>query len=120
MSSGLRVRRLDRNAWQELVVGFADHNYRQSWDYSVAAAIDAAAALLDAGDVILIEQQAVAHDNYAPVEVEPAVFDAIASAVAKGVIVVEPSGNGGQDLDATYWFNAFDALVAQLARASDS
>ncbi|MEE2751180.1 MAG: S8 family serine peptidase [Myxococcota bacterium] len=76
--------------------------------YSVAAAIYGATELLDAGDVILIEQQSMAHDSYAPVEIEAAVFDAIAWAVTKGITVVEPSGNGAQDLDAAHWHNAFD------------
>jgi serine protease len=76
--------------------------------YDIAAAIDGAASLLDAGDVLLIEQQSWANGNYAPVEVDPAVFDAIALAVAKGIVVVEPTGNGGQDLDAAAWGGWFD------------
>jgi len=76
--------------------------------YNVAVAINDAAAVLDAGDVILIEQQAWAFDNYAPVEVTAAVFDAITLAVAKGIVVVEPTGNGGQDLDSPKWAGWFD------------
>jgi serine protease len=77
-------------------------------DFDLAAQVDAATAVLDAGDVLLIEQQAYALDGYAPVEVDPAVFDAIALAVAKGIVVVEPSGNGGQDLDAPGFDGWFD------------
>jgi hypothetical protein len=76
--------------------------------YNVAAAIDGAAAMLQPGDVLLIEQQSYAFGNYAPVEADAAVFDAIASAVAKGVVVIEPGGNGGLDLDAAYWEGWFD------------
>ncbi len=76
--------------------------------YNVAASIDVAASVLDAGDAILIEQQFWIHDNYAPVESFGAVFDAISLAVAKGVVVIEPTGNGGQDLDAGHWTGWFD------------
>ncbi len=76
--------------------------------YSVAAAIDGAAALLDEGDVILIEQQAYDHGNYAPVEIDAAVFDAIVLATARGIVVVEPTGNGAHDLDSAVWSNKFN------------
>jgi len=79
--------------------------------YNVAAAIDGAAALLDAGDVLLIEQQAYVRGVFAPVSVDPAVFDAIAAAVAKGIVVVEPGGNGAQDLDDPIWEGWFDREV---------
>jgi hypothetical protein len=58
--------------------------------------------------VLLIEQQALAHDSYCPVEIDPAVFDAISLAVAKGIVVVEPTGNGAQDLDDPIWDGWFD------------
>ena len=85
--------------------------YDDDRNYDIAAAIDGAAALLDAGDVLLIEQQSWANGNYAPVEVDPAVFDAIALAVAKGIVVVEPTGNGGQNLDHAAWAGWFDREV---------
>ncbi len=80
-------------------------------DYDVAVAIDEAVAVLDAGDVLLIEQQGVVDGRFAPVEVEPAVFDAITLAVAKGVVVVEPSGNGALDLDGAAMGDWFDRSV---------
>lgn len=67
--------------------------------YDVAGAIATAAALLSPGDVLLIEQQAWCSRGYCPVESDAAVFDAIAEAVASGIVVVEPGGNGGLDLD---------------------
>lgn len=82
--------------------------YDDAENYNVAAAIDAAASMLDAGDVLLIEQQAYAFGAYCPVEVSPDVFDAITLAVAKGIVVVEPSGNGAQDLDDPKWDGWFD------------
>jgi serine protease len=80
-------------------------------DYNVPAAIDDAAALLDAGDVFLLEQQGLLEGIFAPVEADPAVFDVIALTVAKGVVVVEPAGNGGLDLDGPAVDGWFDRSV---------
>lgn len=79
--------------------------------YDVAAAVSAAIDLLRPGDVLLIEQQAYALGTYCPVSVDPAVFEAIASATEAGIVVVEPAGNGGADLDAFQWEGAFDRAV---------
>ncbi len=76
--------------------------------YDVAVAIDMATQELDAGDILLIEQQWVEDDIFLPVERVPAVFDAITLAVAKGIVVIEPSGNGGCDLDDPRWDGWFD------------
>ena len=73
--------------------------YVEEDDYDIAAAVAGAATLLEPGDVLLIEQQAYANGNYAPVSVSPAVHDAIAAVVEAGIVVVEAAGNGGQDLD---------------------
>lgn len=67
-------------------------------DYKLAAAIDKAATFLDRGDIMQIEQQARGINREIaalPPEWEPAVFDAIQRAVSKGIVVVEPAGNGG-------------------------
>jgi serine protease len=85
--------------------------YTTSGFYSVASAISGATELLEEGDVLLIEQQLWAFENYAPVEVDPAVFDAIALATQKGIIVVEPTGNGSQDLDDPKWEGWFDPSI---------
>jgi subtilase family protein len=64
---------------------------------TVAATIATLAAGLGPGDVLLVEQQAYADPAFSllgPVELRPAVRDAIAAAVASGVTVVEPAGNG--------------------------
>ena len=76
--------------------------------YNVGAAIEASVALLEPGDVLLIEQQSYRVSSYAPVEESQAVSDAIQVAVAAGIVVVEPSGNGAQDLDAPEWNGWFD------------
>ncbi|MFN7146371.1 MAG: S8 family serine peptidase, partial [Myxococcota bacterium] len=76
--------------------------------YDIAAAIAGATELLRPGDVILIEQQAYAQGGYCPVSVDPAVHEAIERAVAAGIVVVEPGGNGAQDLDHRVWDGWFD------------
>ncbi|MCB9763639.1 MAG: S8 family serine peptidase [Alphaproteobacteria bacterium] len=82
--------------------------YTPEGEYNLPAAINGGVAMLDPGDVLLIEQQIVAEGDYAPVEADPATFDAIALAVAAGVVVVEPAANGGQDLDHNKWEGWFD------------
>ncbi|WP_343747370.1 S8 family peptidase [Fluviicola sp.] len=59
---------------------------------------------LNAGDVVLIEQQIMAFDGtpdegYAPVEWYEPFYDAIQLISGNGIIVVEAAGNGSQDLD---------------------
>ena len=61
----------------------------------VADALVAAIAVMNAGDVLLLEVQR----DYQPTEVDDADFDAIRLAVAHGIIVVEAAGNGIADLD---------------------
>jgi Subtilase family len=78
-------------------VGFSYTN-QDDGTFSVADAIYQAAAKLGRGDVLLIEQQSPG--SGLPIEFDPGCFAAIDWAVQQGVVVVEPSGNGGQDLDA--------------------
>ena len=87
------------------------HPYVAEDDYDVAAAIGGAAELLEPGDVLLIEHQAYANGNYAPVSVSPSVFDAIELLVDAGVVVIEPAGNGGQDLDDDGFEGWFDPSI---------
>lgn len=77
--------------------------YTEEGRYDIAAAIVGATELLRPGDVLLIEQQSMANGYYCPVSIDPAVFEAIARAVSAGIVVVEPGGNGGQDLDDPVW-----------------
>jgi serine protease len=85
--------------------------YQTSEQYSVAQGILGAMEVLGPGDVLLIEQQAWFLDQYAPVEVDPLVFDAIALAVAAGIVVVEPTGNGAQNLDDPAFEGIFDREI---------
>jgi|SRR5579863_853479 len=74
-----------------------------------SAAVRAAADLLDAGDIILIElhypgprfnfQPRDDQRGYIPAEWWPDTFEAIRYATQKGVIVVEAGGNGAENLD---------------------
>jgi hypothetical protein len=71
--------------------------------WNVGGAVATATAALEAGDVILIEQQTAGPnggERYVPVEWLPSVYDAILVAVGNGIVVVEAAGNGGEDLDA--------------------
>jgi subtilisin family serine protease len=59
---------------------------------------------LDAGDVVLIEQQTIAFagtpdEGYAPVEWYEPFYDAIQLISGNGLIVVEAAGNGNRNLD---------------------
>ncbi|XKH03984.1 S8 family serine peptidase [Kytococcus sedentarius] len=68
--------------------------------YTPGAGIAVAAEKLEAGDVILLEQQLQGcGGDMAPVEIDPAAHDAIRAATAKGIHVVEAAGNGAQNLD---------------------
>ncbi len=86
------------------------HPHRPDGVYSVADAVDGAAGLLEPGDVLLIEQQVydAEIEAYLPVEWDPATFDAISLAVAKGIVVVEPGANGAQNLDHAKFGGWFD------------
>ncbi|MEA2234732.1 MAG: hypothetical protein QOD83_4548, partial [Solirubrobacteraceae bacterium] len=64
----------------------------------VADAAIAALPTMNAGDVLLMEVQR--GSALLPTETDPADFDAIRLASARGMIVVAAAGNGGSDLDA--------------------
>jgi serine protease len=93
------------------------------WDPS--GTINLAASHLIPGDVMLIEQHIPGPDvgpcpptfcncsqwGFIPVEWNQAEFDAIRSATARGIVVVEPAGNGGQNLDDPRYLNRFNLGV---------
>jgi subtilisin family serine protease len=89
--------------------------------WNAAAAIQAAATLLQAGDVILLEMHGpgphsapgVPADQvgFVPVEFWRAERAAIAFATARGIHVVEAAGNGGEDLDHPDYQGTFDRTV---------
>ena len=75
--------------------------------YAPASAIALALQQMSAGDVMLIEQQAVGPNGCnsqqfgcVPIEWYESAYTAIKAATAAGIIVVEAAGNGSQDLSA--------------------
>ncbi|MBI1745064.1 MAG: S8 family serine peptidase [Acidobacteria bacterium] len=85
--------------------------------YDVADALNRAAGQLQAGDIILIEQQVggltctcnCGQFESVPVEYNQSEYDAIRSAVfSNSLIVVEAAGNGGMDLDHSRYGRRFD------------
>ena len=76
---------------------------------TVAAAIDAAASKLRAGDVLLIELQGTGpRGRYLPVEYWDDVFEVIRTATSRGVVVIEAAGNGAENLDHATYKGKFD------------
>jgi len=74
----------------------------QEWGYNPAGAILAAAKVIGPGDVILVEQQIPGPapcNNFVALEYVPSVYDAVVSAVRRGIHVVEAAGNGNVNLD---------------------
>jgi len=68
--------------------------------YSTAQPILDAIAVMNFGDVLLLEAQTTLFGySLVPVEIEPAVFDVIRLATSLGIVVVQAAGNGGVDLD---------------------
>jgi subtilisin family serine protease len=66
--------------------------------FNAAAAINNAAGVLKAGDVILIELQATGpNGKYVAMQFWGDIFSAIKAAVAKGITVVEAAGNGDEN-----------------------
>ena len=76
-----------------------------AYGYNLPRAISLATAALAPGDVILLEQQmsVCGTTSYGPVEWSQSVYDAIATATALGISVVEAAGNGAVNLDGSSW-----------------
>jgi len=71
------------------------YNATDNSHVNVAEAIITALPSMTAGDVLLLEAQR----DFRPVEVDEADFHAIQTAVGNGMIVIEPAGNGGHNID---------------------
>jgi hypothetical protein len=82
--------------------------WRPDGNFNTADAILAAISELESGDIILLEAQVFEFPDMNclwPVEIQPAIFETIRLATARGVTVIEAGGNGrncfgeGNDLD---------------------
>ncbi|KAK4184739.1 peptidase S8/S53 domain-containing protein [Podospora australis] len=71
-------------------VAYTGENYLQG----LAEAVDK----MDLGDIILIEMQQVT-PALLPLEIDNSCFDLLLLANRKGITVIEPAGNGGQNLE---------------------
>lgn len=83
------------------------YNQERGWD--IVGALQTAANIAKPGDVILIEQQTWAPGSvggFAPVEWEPAIYDAIKALTDSGVNVVQAAGNSGHNLDDSRYFGS--------------
>lgn len=89
-------------------VGIAPHasarvvsQWRDATTYNTAEAILSAVAVMQSGDVLLLEAQTTSSTmaGFLPVEVEQTTFDAISYATSNGIIVIEAGANGSNDLD---------------------
>lgn len=79
-----------------------------SCGWSAPQAVNTAASALAAGDVLLIEQQMYGPDNeLLPLEWSTAAYDAIRTAAAQGIVVVEAAANGGVNLDDPKYGSSF-------------
>jgi len=87
-------------------------------DYDeLPSAIACAARHLDPGHVLLLE---VMDDDHLPIERRPAVWRAVRRAVDSGIVVIEPAGNAGSNLDGLTEPAARRALVPGSQRFEDS
>jgi serine protease len=79
--------------------------FSNEYGYDLVGALSTAASITKPGDVIQIEQQTYGPSSdpnaFVPVEWIPEVYDAIKALTASGRIVVEPAGNGTQNLNDT-------------------
>ncbi|NNM29944.1 MAG: S8 family serine peptidase, partial [Akkermansiaceae bacterium] len=91
----------------------ADHYFVAEWlttGWDRPSAVAHALVNSGPGDVVLIEAQSdfgTPGGKFGPAELDPAVYDLVTTGVNAGVIVIEPAGNGGLDLDdsAMAYFN---------------
>ena len=77
---------------------------------SINQAIQGATDNLEAGDVMVIEQQMVGPDlkKYTAVEYWPHIFDQLKAATKKGIHCVQAAGNGSSNFDDPSYEGAFD------------
>jgi serine protease len=86
--------------------------YASDRGYDPAGALHLVASRAAPGDVVIVEQQTWGPTSetydFVPIEWIPEVYDAIRTLTANGITVVEPAGNGAQNLDdASYYGSTF-------------
>lgn len=105
--------------------------YGSPLSWNVAGAIALAVSNLNAGDIILLEQQwdYTGSSGYVPVEwwnsvnspqTNNAVYAAIVNAVSNGIHVVEAGGNGNIDTGSLSWYGNSGAIIVGAGGASIS
>lgn len=98
------------------ITGVAHNSAFKFFTGAMADTITRAATEIGAGNVLLLEAQwdQTPTRPYAPIEIEDAEATAIRDAVAAGVIVIEPAGNGYTDFDAP------GSTLAKVATIADT
>jgi serine protease len=88
---------------------------------NIPGAILTALADLRFGDVLLVEIQVKrAQETWRPIESSRTLFEAIRLATARGVVVVEPAGNGGYNLDKDKGFGDSGAIIVGASQSEAS
>lgn len=95
------------------IYGFIEGNWDEVNDQyitSINAAIQGAMDNLEAGDVLIMEQQMVGPDlkKYTAVEYWPHIYEQLKAATDKGIICVQAAGNGSSNMDDPSYGGAFD------------
>jgi subtilisin family serine protease len=95
------------------IYGFAEGDWEDVNDQyieKINIGIQGAIKHLDAGDVMVIEQQMVGPDlkKYTAVEYWPHIYDQLKAATDRGIICVEAAGNGNSNFDDPSYDGAFD------------
>lgn len=82
----------------------------EEYIFGINKAIQGAMDNLDAGDVMIIEQQMVGPDlkKYTAVEFWPHIFEQLKAATDKGIHCLEAAGNGDSNFDDRSYGGAFD------------
>jgi hypothetical protein len=126
-----QIRGIDNGLGVEGLVPDAEVGASSIGNQSFPEALLAAASVLEAGDIVLIELHAPGPNSfgngsqfgYVPMEFWQDNFDAIRALTDLGIIVVEAAGNGQQDLDDPVYLGLFDRQVrdsgAIMVGASD-